>query len=47
MLATLGAATGTIPPYLLRRAVDDLNTRGVDLNEPAPIWVDDRRDSGY
>ncbi len=31
MLATVGAATGTIPPYLLRRAVDDLNTRGVDL----------------
>jgi ATP-binding cassette, subfamily B, multidrug efflux pump len=31
LVATVGAVTGTIPPYILRRAVDDLDSRGVDL----------------
>lgn len=30
-VAMIGAATGTIPSYVLRLAVDDLNSRGVDL----------------
>src|SRR4051794_6446218 len=32
IVAGIGAAVSTIPPYILRRAIDDLNTQGVDIN---------------
>ena len=29
-IAAIGAGVSTLPPYILRRAIDDLNTQGVD-----------------
>ncbi len=33
LIAAIGSAISTIPPYLLRRAIDDINTRGVELGQ--------------
>ena len=35
LVAAIGAIVSTITPYILRRAVDDLNTRGVDVSRLA------------
>ncbi len=32
IVTAIGAGASTVSPYILRRAVDDLNSRGVDLN---------------
>jgi ATP-binding cassette, subfamily B, multidrug efflux pump len=37
LVAATGAGLSTITPYLLRRAVDDLNTRGVELGRLAGL----------
>ncbi len=33
LIAAIGSAISTIPPYLLRRAIDDINARGVELGQ--------------